>query len=351
MYPSFNYLGSKTKLLDFLKNSIENYTKTPLTNIKSFIDGFSGTGIVSYYMISQGIPQVITNDLQYYSYVISSVLSKQNLDIEKLKVIITQLNHINTTHPTSNDFIYNNYTNSPNCERMYITQSNAIKIDRIRQNIDHLLKSKSINPTEFNCLLKLLLYATTKISNTSSTYGAYLKEFKPSSQKDLLLDPSLIDKLNAGDISNHTSLNYNILDIPDHFFNSTEICYLDPPYNSRDYSSNYHLLETIAKYDSPNIKGKTGLRNDNLPKSKFCSKINASHEFNTLFSKIKSKYLFLSYSSESILSKTHILELLHTNWTNVICYEKEYQRFKSNTNCEQRKTVTEYLFAATNKSF
>ena len=302
-------------------------------------------------MISQGIPQVITNDLQYYSYVISSVLSKQNLDIEKLKVIIIQLNSINTQHPTSNDFIYNNYTNSTNCERMYITQSNAIKIDRIRQQLDQLLKSNTINPTEFNCLLKLLLYATTKISNTSSTYGAYLKEFKPSSQKDLLLDSSLIDKLNDGNVCNHTSLNYNILDIPNHFFNSAEVCYLDPPYNSRDYSSNYHLLETIAKYDHPTIKGKTGLRDDNVPKSKFCSKVNASQEFNNLFSKITSKYLFLSYSSESILSKTQIIELLQTNWSNVICYEKEYQRFKSNTNCEQNKTVTEYLFAATNKNF
>jgi len=349
MYPSFNYIGSKTKLLEFLKESIENYTKNPLSNIKSFIDGFSGTGIVSYYMISQGIPQVISNDLQYYSHVISSVLSKQNLDIDKLKVLVIQLNNINTQNPTTNDFIYNNYTNSNNCERMYLTLSNALKIDRIRQQLNRLLDSNIVNKFEFNCLLKILLYATTKISNTSSTYGAYLKQFKPSSQKELFLDSSLIDKLNSGDICNHISLNYNIIDIPNHFFNSTEVCYLDPPYNSRDYSSNYHLLETIAKYDYPTIKGKTGLRDDNVPKSKFCSKVNAFQEFNNLFSKIKSKYLFLSYSSESILSKTQIIELLQTNWSNIICYEKEYQRFKSNTNCEQNKTVTEYLFAATNK--
>ena len=39
-----------------------------------------------------------------------------------------------------------------------------------------------------------------------------------------------------------------------------DILYLDPPYNARQYIANYHLLETVARYDSPKIKGLTGLR-------------------------------------------------------------------------------------------
>jgi adenine-specific DNA-methyltransferase len=41
---------------------------------------------------------------------------------------------------------------------------------------------------------------------------------------------------------------------------SGDILYLDPPYNQRQYATNYHMLKTIAKYDNPIIHGKTGLR-------------------------------------------------------------------------------------------
>ena len=33
-----------------------------------------------------------------------------------------------------------------------------------------------------------------------------------------------------------------------------DVVYLDPPYNHRQYSGNYHILETIAKNDKPKIK-------------------------------------------------------------------------------------------------
>lgn len=357
-FPGFNYIGSKTKLLSFIKNCIESYTGKNLCDIQSFFDGFSGTGSVSYYMISKGVSKVITNDIQYYSYIISSVLTSNNIDIQKVKGIVSDLDNLDFSNPTEKDFIYNNYTTSTGCDRMYFTQSNAIKIDRIRQHIESLFTNNKIEKTEYNLLLKLLLYAVTKISNTSSTYGAYLKQFKPSSLKSLTLDKSLIDYLhngtNASETTNksiqHFSYNMNILELLDsdesNDSNDLEVCYIDPPYNSRDYSSNYHLLETIAKYDYPTIRGKTGLRDNSSQKSNYCSKTNASNEFKKLFGKIKSQYLFLSYSSESIVSKSEMISLLDTNWYDIKCFEKEYQRFKSNSNGDQNKTVTEYIFAA-----
>jgi adenine-specific DNA-methyltransferase len=58
-----------------------------------------------------------------------------------------------------------------------------------------------------------------------------------------------------------------------------DILYIDPPYNSRQYGSNYHLLETVSRYDSPNIYGKTGIRPYDDVKSKYCQKRNALKEF------------------------------------------------------------------------
>ena len=57
-----------------------------------------------------------------------------------------------------------------------------------------------------------------------------------------------------------------------------DIYYLDPPYNQRQYAPNYHILETIAKYDNPKIKGVTGLRPYDKQKSKFCNPKTALEE-------------------------------------------------------------------------
>lgn len=350
MYPGFSYIGSKSKLLLFLKQSMENYIEKNIKDIESFLDGFSGSGIVGYYMISEGINTVISNDIQYYSYIISSVLTKQNLNITKLHTIIDELNEYNleTINDSSKFFIYNNYTPIPNqCERMYLTNQNGLKVDYMRQRIETLYTiEKCINQSEYYCLIKLLLYAVTKVSNTSSTYGAYLKSFKESAKKPLLLDKLLIDKLNDnyGITKCYNTDIQRLLDSIEY----TEVSYFDPPYNSRQYSSNYFLLENISKYDSPNIKGKTGLREDtSQTNSNFCSKVKVEIEFKTMINKVKSKYIFISYSSESILSKDQIITLLQQNFTNIKCYEFIHKRFKSNNNGQNITNVKEYLFAGT----
>lgn len=351
MYPGFSYIGAKGKLLIFLKNSIEHYTGKTLKDIDSFLDGFSGSGIVGYYMISNGINKVISNDIQHYSYIISSVLTKQNLDIPKLYILIDKLNNceINFDRNLDTNFIYNNYTPIENkCERMYLTNANGLKTDIIRQEIERLYQiDKSINESEYHCLIKLLLYAVTKVSNTSSTYGAYLKKFKESAKKSLILDKTLIDKLNDNNCITkcYNKDIHNLLDT----IEDTEVSYFDPPYNGRQYSSNYFLLETISKYDSPKIKGKTGLREDTAStNSNFCSKIKVQNEFLKLINKVKSKYIFISYSSESILSKNQIIDLLKHRFTNIKCYEFIHKRFKSNNRGNNIPCVKEYLFCGTN---
>lgn len=344
MYPSFHYIGSKTKLLTFLKTNIESYTNKKLSNVESFGDLFSGTGIVGYFMISEGVKKVVSNDLQYYSYVVSSVVSKSELDIEKLKRIVDDLNSIDCTNQTDKDFIYTHYTPHNTCQRMFLTVQNGIKVDRIRQHLDVL--KPELTTKEFNCLLKLLLYAVTKVSNTSATYGAYLKTFKEVSKKELMLDIELVNLLIDSDAI-HEAYNLHILDLD---IPELTIVYCDPPYNSRRYDKNYDLLTTISKYDNPLIKGITGLRIESDSNGGcFCSKVTAKKEFENLFQKAKANFIFMSYSSEGILKKQEIMDLMSLSWTNVVCFEQEYKRFKSNKNCEQNKTVMEYLFAGTKK--
>jgi adenine-specific DNA-methyltransferase len=364
-FQSFNYLGSKMKLLDFIKDTVCDYTnKSSYKEVISFADICSGTGVVSFDVLKGGCNKILTNDIQNYAYVVSSVWSKNGMDIQKLKTIVDSLNDFlskvrdcdlpNVENlDTGSYFIYSNYTEAGPDDRLYLTKMNGYKTDYIRKHINNLRENGDLNDKEYRLLLKLLLYAVSSVSNIASVYGAYLKKYKKVALKSLILNWSLVESLVDVDDIQHESYNSNISDLLNSKdFSDYEVVYMDPPYvANRSYHDNYHLLETISRYDNPKIKGKTGLRELVDTKSKFCSKRDAFEEFKIVLSKIRSRYIFISYSSESVVSKSDMMELLKsTGWDDVKCYEKQYQRFKSNKNSDekQQKNIIEYIFCGKN---
>jgi adenine-specific DNA-methyltransferase len=91
-----------------------------------------------------------------------------------------------------------------------------------------------------------------------------------------------------------------------------DVVYLDPPYNHRQYSGNYHILETIAKYDAPEIHGKTGMRDCRDQKSNYCSRVNVKKAYSELIKTIDANYIFLSYNDEGLMSLDDIKEIMST---------------------------------------
>jgi len=359
-FPSFNYIGSKMKLLDYITETIYDYTgKKSYSEISGFADICSGTGVVAFNALRGGCKSILTNDIQHYAYTVSSVWGTKNINIEKISGLVATLNlkvlDIKESDlPTNDDklFVYSNYTPAGDDKRMYLTKLNGYKTDILRQSIEDLKIERNITDEEYRLLLKLLLYAVSNVSNIASVYGAYLKAYKKSALKDLVLNVDLVDSLVVGDDIKHVSYNLGIVDLlSDPNLNNLsgyEVVYLDPPYvANRSYHDNYHVLETISRYDYPKLKGKTGLREIVDTKSKFCSKRAAYGEFESVLRSVKSKYIFISYSSESVISKDDLIEMMkRTGWNNVKCYEKVYQRFKSNKNSndKQPKQVKEYIF-------
>jgi adenine-specific DNA-methyltransferase len=123
-----------------------------------------------------------------------------------------------------------------------------------------------------------------------------------------------------------------------------DILYLDPPYNHRQYSSNYHILETIARYDNPSIRGKTGLRDEEI-RSAYCLRNSAKQAFNDLISKANTKHIFVSYNNEGIMSLDDMREILEQRGE-YRCFMKKYKRFQAdvetNRNINGNETI-EYL--------
>ena len=124
--------------------------------------------------------------------------------------------------------------------------------------------------------------------------------------------------------------------------NEYDITYFDPPYNNRQYSSNYHPLNFISKYDSSIIPyGKTGLL-ENSNKSKYSISKNVEETFKSLIDKINTKYILLSYNNEGIMSSNTIRKILKKKGKTTL-YKYEYKKFKSQSK-QENETVYEYLY-------
>lgn len=348
-----NYIGSKKSLLQFLEESI--YQVVGKKNF-TFLDLFAGTGIVGQHFKSKG-HKVIANDLQYYSF----VLNKNYIENHKVLKFIeleTELEDlINIDYAKRADFvcnffdnleleegfIYQNYslggTKNKEFERQYFSDTNAKKVDTIRQKIEEWKNENKINDNEYYFLLATLLENIDKVANTASVYGAFLKQLKKSAQKEFSMrSANFIFNDNE-----HNVYNEDIESLVETV--KGDVLYLDPPYNHRQYAPNYHLLETIAKYDNPKIKGKTGLRDYSNQKSKFSQKKDVLKSFDNIIQKANVKYIFLSYNNEGLMTEEEVRTIMSKRGKYGV-FKKEYNRFKAdkteNRN-HKANSVVEYL--------
>ncbi len=326
-----NYIGSKYKLSQFIKETVKSVVGNDLSK-KTFCDIFAGTGIVAR-VFKKDVKKVITNDIEYYSYVLNKNYIENHKNLEYKKY----LKELNNLKLKDTGFIYKNYCLGSGSNRQYFSDINGKKIDTIRQKIELWFKNNKINSKLYYFLLASLLESADKVANTASVYGAFLKHLKRTALKDMVLEPAIFEiNDNEHKVYNEDS-NVLIKKI------SGDILYLDPPYNERQYGANYHLLNTIAKYDNFQPIGKTGMRQ--YYRSQYCKKQSVEKSFEDLISNAKFKYIFLSYNNEGLMS-TSIIKNIMKKYGKYDLAKKEYQRFKAdkteNRNHKASSTI-EYL--------
>lgn len=308
-----NYIGSKHKLSDFIVKSISDVTGD-LSN-KVFCDIFAGTGIIGRKFKSK-VKSIISNDLEYYSYVLNRNYIQNNTELSDRNNFINELNDLSPKE----GFIYNNYCMGSGSKRQYFSDSNGKKIDAVRQQIGQWKINNIISNDLYYFLLASLLESADKVANTASVYGAFLKHIKKSAQPSLIIKPADFEiSKNKNEVFNEDS---------NKLINSVEgdILYLDPPYNSRQYGANYHILNTISLYDDFVPRGVTGLRNYN--KSKYCSKLTVKSNFRELIKNANFKYIFLSYNNEGLMEPNTIKKIM-SEYGKYDLLTIKYQRFRS----------------------
>ncbi len=326
-----NYIGSKYSLLDFLQTTIDAVTGLNPSDGYTFGDLFAGTGVVGAKYKERGC-KVIANDIQYYSY----VLNKHYL--ENCSPMNTSLlEHLNNLTGVEG-FVYINYCAGSGCKRNYFTDLNGKRCDAIRLELDRLHEFGEIDDGTYYWYLASLINSIDKYANTASVYGAFLKNIKKSAQKNFKLELLPIIDGNKGKVYNE-DINQLVENI------TGDVLYLDPPYNTRQYCTNYHVLETIAKYDNPILNGKTGLREYKAQKSLFCSTKTVVSTFEDLIANAQFKYIFLSYNNEGLMNFDTIKKIM-SKYGEYQQFSQEYRRFKADKD-ENRNIIAnstlEYL--------
>lgn len=334
------YIGSKINLLKNIEEVInENINEE--TNI--FMDLFSGTGVVGEYFKKDYT--IISNDILYFSYILQKAKIENNgiPEFNELKKIgIGDVLHYLETEPYSineNYFITRNYSPYKDCERMYFTVKNAARIDFIRLKINEWKNEKLISDMEYTYILATLIEAVPFISNISGTYGAYLKKWDNRALGEL--------KLRRLDVTNNHRNNKSYNEDSNNLIEKVEgdILYIDPPYNGRQYISNYHLLETIARYDNPNIYGVTGLRPYENEKSQYCLKKEVEGALDDLIKNAKFKHIILSYSTDGLLNEDEIKNIFmkYGIVSTYKMYKILYRKYKSKHE-QKSNELYEYIF-------
>jgi len=252
------YTGSKREILPVLLELVK-----PL-NVKTVLDGFSGTTRVSQALKQAGYT-VYANDIADWSKVFGECYL---LNRKPASYYLPLINHLNNL-PGKYGWFSENYGGEPNGGsaiqedgRKRIWQlHNTKKLDAIREEIDKIAKDK----IEKSVLLTSLIIAMDKVDSSVGHQVSYLKKWAPRAYNTMKMGvPRLII-----DDKQHRVYQKDIFDLVNDV--EVDLAYYDPPYGSSNelmppsrvrYASYYHIWKTICLNDRPKLVGAANRRED-----------------------------------------------------------------------------------------
>lgn len=341
------YLGSKQRLVPFLLAAI-----SPTVNVGERVaDLFCGTGSVSAALKSVGAHVDASDHMLWCSLYTRSLLkNSRRPSFNGIKDLVRSrsdqhpygqvLAFLNRLKPAEG-FIYRSYSpaseNLSGVRRMYFTPDNAGRIDAIRQTIARW--RDLLTDAEEALLISDLLRASAQVSNVAGTYGCYLKEWKPRALRPLLLRQAVF---RPGPASHHTVHCKDAEEFARGI--DARVVYADPPYTKRQYAAYYHLLETIAVGDEPELIGSTGLRPWRNRASDWCYRSKAPNALRRLLSRLgRVSHFFLSYNEDGQIRHEEILAILRSHGV-VQVLEIPTRRYKSSAKPHRGTVVMERLY-------
>lgn len=334
---SYRYIGNKSRLAGSLTKIISEYLHPGDT----IFDPMCGTGAMSESFRRAGY-KVSASDIMTFAVHHARVrlLLDSDPDFSGLDRRYPEIIELLNSTDHIEGFFWNEYSpeGSPKLgysPRSYFTPANASKIDGILYTLDNL--STKLTMVENSLLRHDLIMAVNDVANIAGTYGHFRSKWSKSSLSDIELTRT---EFTNAPIEGHNVLQGDISDTAG--LVTANACYIDPPYTKRQYAANYHILETLARGDSPEARGVSGLRDWWDQHSSFCSKVNIWTSFEEVFEKSSCPLFFISYSEDGLVSSADLNSFL-SEYGEVSCREIPYRRFKSNSG-GMGGDLTEFLF-------
>ncbi len=331
------YLGSKRLLLDRITS-----VARAVPGATSAIDLFSGTARVAHALKRDGL-QVLANDYSAYGHALATCYVQADAD-EWLHHATALIAELQQTPPEAG------YFTTTFCEdARYFTPHNGARVDAIRCAI----AERNLPPELEAIALVSLMEAADRVDSTTGVQMAYLKQWAARAAKPLTLRvPAVLPRAEHG---KGAAFQLDALEAAHTL--SADIAYLDPPYNQHSYLGNYHIWETLVRWDAPEAYGVARKRTDvRTRQSVFNSRPRFAGALREVISAIDARVLIVSFNDEGYLSRNELVDMLATRGE-VIVLSHDYKRYVGaqigihNLNGEKVGAVshlrnTEYLFVA-----
>jgi adenine-specific DNA-methyltransferase len=247
-------------------------------DVESVADIFAGTGAVASAFADK---RLITNDNLYSNYICHLAwFSPQTYSKGTIERLVSRYNSVN---PTADNYMSETFGDT------FFSRTDCRKIGCIREDIETRFSLGEINERERALLITSLLYAADKIANTCGHYDAYRQGVEYERHLELSV-PIPETRLNTENACFNEDANELISRI------TADLVYIDPPYNSRQYCDAYHLLENLARWDKPAVKGVARKMDRSALKSDYCTN-KAAAAFEKLIERVNARYILLSYNN------------------------------------------------------
>lgn len=349
------YIGNKRELLTEIENEVHLVLEILKKEKIVFLDLFSGSGIVSR-LLKKYSSKVITNDLEYYSYILNEcfLTNKSDFDENKFNFYLEQLEENIKTKPIIDGIIAKNYApkdenNIKLEDRVFYTKENAIYIDSARYYIDKLI------PEDYKkyFLAELITQSSIHV-NTCGVFKGFYKDKNSKIGKyggtgsnalsrikgKIKLEAPVLSNFNCEVNVYKKDANVLCKEVKD-----LDLVYLDPPYNEHPYSSNYFMLNVILKNKLEGKLSKVSGIPNNWNRSIYNKKREALRGLEDIVKSIDSKFILVSYNDEGFIEFNEMKNML-SKYGKLISEKKIlYNTFRGSRNLNNRSIHTnEFLF-------
>lgn len=281
------YLGSKRLLVPSILEIVAG-----LDGVETVLDLFSGTSRVAHGLKGAGY-QVTANDHTAYAHALAQCYvqadaTRLQKEAERLIAELSQ------EAPQEGWF-----TQTFCVDSRFFQPKNGARVEAIRNRIESL----SLDPDLRAVLLVSLMEAADRVDSTCGVQMAFLKQWAARSNNDLAMRlprllpgpgaASRLDALEAAEAGEY------------------DLVYLDPPYNQHKYMNNYHVWETLVRWDAPEVYGMARKRVDCRDyQSAFNRKGSIGAAFEQVLDRIRARYMVVSFSSEGYLDEEQLTTML-----------------------------------------